>query len=39
MTDLLCSMNGGKVVLLTLLDLSAAFDSIGHGLLLQRFVF
>ena len=39
MNDLLCSVNGGKVVFLTLLGLSAAFDTIGHGLLLQRLEF
>ena len=36
MNDLLCSVNGGKVVLFTPLDLNAAFDTIDHGLLLQR---
>ena len=36
MNDLLCGVNRGKVVLLTLLDLSAALDTIDHGLLLQR---
>ena len=34
--DLLCSVNGSKVVPLTLLDVSAAFDKINRGLLLQR---
>ena len=35
MNDLLCSVNGDKVVLLTLLDLRAAFGTIDHGLLLR----
>ena len=39
MNNLLRSVNGGKVVFLTLLDLSAAFDTIDHGLLLQRLEF
>ena len=39
MNDLLCGVNGDKVVLLTLLDLSAPFDAIDHGLLLQRLEF
>ena len=35
MNDLLCSVNIGKVILLTLLDLSAAFDTTDHVLLMQ----
>ena len=34
--DLLCSVNGSKVVPLTLLDVSAAFDKISCDLLLQQ---
>ncbi|PVD20251.1 hypothetical protein C0Q70_20748 [Pomacea canaliculata] len=34
--DILCSVNSGNLVLLVLLDLSSAFDTINHRLLLQR---
>jgi hypothetical protein len=34
--DVLRSMDGGKVTALTLLDLSAAFDTIDHRILLDR---
>lgn len=34
--DILTSMDRGKVTALTLLDLSAAFDTIDHQILLQR---
>ena len=34
--DILASMDGGKVTALTLLDLSAAFDTIDHTILLRR---
>ena len=36
MNDLLCSLNHENVSVLTLLDLSAAFDTINHTFLLQR---
>ena len=35
-SDILASMNTGKVTALTLLNLSAAFDTIGHTFLLRR---
>ena len=34
--DIICNMDNGKVTALTLLDLSAAFDSIDHSILLER---
>ena len=34
--DILTSMDAGKVTALTLLDLSAAFDTIDHTILLRR---
>ncbi|KAK7111255.1 hypothetical protein V1264_010921 [Littorina saxatilis] len=34
--DLLLALDKGKVAILTLLDLSAAFDTIDHGLLISR---
>ncbi|PVD19379.1 hypothetical protein C0Q70_19867 [Pomacea canaliculata] len=34
--DILCSVNSGNLKLLVLLDLSSAFDTINHRLLLQR---
>ena len=34
--DILASMDAGKVTALTLLDLSAAFDTIDHTILLSR---
>ena len=36
LNDVLCSMDRGDLTLLVLLDLSAAFDIIDHGLLLSR---
>ena len=35
-SDILASMNAGRVLALTLLDLSAAFDTIDHTILLSR---
>ena len=34
--DLLLSMDEGKIYILTLLDLSAAFDTIDHAILVSR---
>ena len=34
--DIICNMDNGKVTALTLLDLSAAFDTIDHSALLER---
>ena len=34
--DIICNMENGKVTALTLLDLSAAFDTIDHSILLER---
>ena len=36
MSDILLALDSGNLALLTLLDLSAAFDSVDHATLLQR---
>ena len=35
--DNVCDTGNGKLTAPTLLGVSAAFDTIGHGILLQRF--
>ena len=37
MNDVLCSADRGDLTLIVLLDLSAAFDVIDHGILLSGF--
>ena len=34
--DVLCALDDGRCVMLVLLNLSAAFDTVGHGILLSR---
>jgi len=36
LSDVLLALDSGNLVVLTLLDLSAAFDSVDHGILLRR---
>jgi len=36
LADILLALNSGNLAVLTLLDLSAAFDSVDHGILLRR---
>jgi len=36
LADLLLALDSGDLAMLTLLDLSAAFDSVDHGTLLKR---
>ena len=36
LSDILSALDSGNIAMLTLLDLSAAFDSVDHNTLLQR---
>jgi len=38
LSDILFALDSGKMALLSLMDLSAAFDSVNHDTLLQRLV-